>query len=253
MLVKALKDISDRGGQVLITTHAPGLAGEVSVESLRFIDNDTDGKRIVRIAKTEAPAQLFTALAERLGMLPDNQVRVLICVEGMNDARFLKHVSHTLHAADASLPDLSSDHRFVFIPMHGGNLRDVVNQHLFRNFRKPEFHIYDRDDGGTYSTQEAEVKARNDGSTALQTKKRYMESYIHPAAIKRIKNVTVVVGDVDDYTSEFGGLLKVKKSEAKAILANEVAPGMTVAEIDSQDGNNEIRGWLTQLSKMANQ
>ena len=63
-------------------------------------------------------------------MLPDNQVRVLICVEGMNDARFLKHISRTLHTFDGSLPDLSSDHRFVFIPMHGGNLRDVVNQHL---------------------------------------------------------------------------------------------------------------------------
>ena len=137
MLVRALAEISEKGGQVLITTHAPGLAGEVSVDSLRFVDDDKDGKRIVRSVKTETPSTLFTALADRLGMLPDNQVRVLICVEGMNDARFLKHVSHTLHGSDANLPDLSSDHRFVFIPMHGGNLRDVVNQHLFRNFRKP--------------------------------------------------------------------------------------------------------------------
>jgi hypothetical protein len=186
-------------------------------------------------------------------MLPDNQVRVLICVEGLNDARFLKHVSRTLHTFDANLPDLSSDHRFVFIPMHGGNLRDVVNQHLFRNFRKPEYHIYDRDDGGTYAAQEAEVKARADGSTALQTQKRYMESYIHPEAIKRVTGITVEVGDDEDYTVKFGGLLKVKKAEAKAILANEVAPAMTVGEIDERDGKKEIRGWLMQLSKMANQ
>jgi hypothetical protein len=186
-------------------------------------------------------------------MAHGNQVRVLICVEGMNDARFLKHVSHTLHASDANLPDLSSDHRFVFIPMHGGNLRDVVNQHLFRNFRKPEFHIYDRDDGGTYAAQEAEVKARGDDSTAVQTQKRYMESYIHPAAITRVKGVTVEVGDEDDYTLKFGSLLKVKKSEAKAILADEVAPAMTLEEIDGRDGKKEIRGWLTQLSKMASQ
>lgn len=251
MLVRALMEISEKGGQVLITTHAPGLAGEVMVDSLRFIDDDKAGKRHIRSATTEEPAALFAALAERLGMLPDNQVRVLICVEGMNDARFLKHVSRTLHASDANLPDLSSDHRFVFIPMHGGNLRDVVNQHLFRNFRKPEFHIYDRDDGGTYAAQEAEVKARGDGSTAVQTQKRYMESFIHPAAIKRVKGVDLKVNDDDDYTQEFSRLLKLKKSVAKASLADEVAPAMTVAEIDERDGKGEIRGWLLQLSKMA--
>ncbi|MBI4026278.1 MAG: ATP-binding protein [Verrucomicrobia bacterium] len=251
MLVRALIEISEKGGQVLITTHAPGLAGEVSVNSLRFIDDGRGGNLVVRSAATEEPSALFGALAERLGMLPDNQVRVLICVEGMNDVRFLKHVSHTLNVADPNLPDLSSDHRFVFIPMHGGNLRDVVNQHLFRNFRKPEFHIYDRDGGGTYAAQEAEVKARGDGSTARQTQKRYLESYIHPAAIKRVTGETVDVGDDEDYTVKFGCLLKVKKSEAKFILAEKVTPAMTVEEIDKRDGKKEIRGWLAQLSKMA--
>jgi hypothetical protein len=158
-----------------------------------------------------------------------------------------------LHTFDGSLPDLSSDHRFVFIPMHGGNLRDVVNQHLFRNFRKPEFHIYDRDDGGTYAAQETEVNARGDGSRAVQTQKRYMESYIHPDAIKRVKGVDLEVNDDDDYTKEFGSLLKLKKSAAKASLADEVAPAMTAAEIDERDGKGEIRGWLLQLSKMASQ
>jgi energy-coupling factor transporter ATP-binding protein EcfA2 len=251
MLVRALAEISDKGGQVLVTTHAPGLAGEVSEESLRFIDDDKGGKCVVRSVKTETPSTLFTALAERLGMLPDNQVRVLICVEGLNDARFLKHVSRTLHADDANLPDLSSDHRFVFIPMHGGNLRDVVNQHLFRNFRKPEFHIYDRDDGGTYAAQEAQVKARGDGSTAVQTQKRYMESYFHPAAIQRVKGVAVEINDTDDFIVDLGNKLKVKKSETKAILADEIAPALTVEELDARDGNKEIRGWLAQLSRMA--
>ncbi len=79
------------------------------------------------------------------------------------------------------------------------------------------------------------------------------KSYIHPEAIKRVTGITVEVGDDEDYTVKFGGLLKVKKAEAKAILANEVAPAMTVGEIDERDGKKEIRGWLMQLSKMANQ
>jgi hypothetical protein len=196
---------------------------------------------------------VFTDLAERLGMLPDNQVRVLICVEGVNDARFIKHVSHTLRTSDQTVPDLSTDHRFVFIPMHGGNLRDIVNLHLFKNFRKPEFHIYDRDRGtGTYAMQQAEVNARGDGSRAFQTQKRYMESYIHQDAIKRVLGVTVTVNDDDDYIHPLCGLTGKKKAEAKAILADEVAPQMTVAEIDERDHMGEIRMWLRELASMVN-
>jgi hypothetical protein len=80
-----------------------------------------------------------------------------------------------------------------------------------------------------------------------------MESYIHPDAIKRVKGVDLEVNDDDDYTKEFGSLLKLKKSAAKASLADEVAPAMTAAEIDERDGKGEIRGWLLQLSKMASQ
>lgn len=105
MLVRALREIAEDGGQVILTTHAPGLAGEMPMESIRFID-DADGPRTVRSVVTETPHALFTAVAERLGMLPDNHVKVLICVEGKNDARFLRHVSRTLHVADNALPDL---------------------------------------------------------------------------------------------------------------------------------------------------
>ena len=80
-------EISEKGGQVLIDTHAPGLAGEVTVDALRFID-EKDGKLSVRSTKTEEAPTLFSALAERLGMLPDNQVRVLICVEGLERRPF---------------------------------------------------------------------------------------------------------------------------------------------------------------------
>lgn len=250
MLVRALQEIANNGSQVLLTTHAPGLAGEMPADSLRFID-DESGVRTVRSSFTEESHGLFTALAERLGMLPDNHVRVLICVEGKNDARFLRHVSKTLSLSDDTLPNLNLDPRFVFIPMNGGNLRDIVNLHLFKNFRKPEFHLYDQDEIGTYAEQQREVNIRNDGSIALQTSKRYMESYMHPAAIHRVKGVNVTINDTDDYTNELSNLLSVKKAVAKAILADEVAPQMSITEIDERDGIGEIRSWLRQLATMA--
>ncbi len=252
MLVRALIEVSRNSGQVLVTTHAPGLAGEVPAESLRFLDCDMTGLRVVRSAKKEDSQLLFISLAERLGMLPDNQVRVLVCVEGRNDVLFLSNVSRILHSSDPTLPDLSSDPRFVLIPMNGANLRDIVNLNTFKNFRKPEFHIYDRDTGGTYAAQEAQVNTRGDGSMAVQTRKRYMESYIHPAAIERVKNVVVKVDDENDYIPQLCDLLKVPKKEAKFILAEEVSSVMTIEEICERDGKDEIRGWLSKLTEMAN-
>lgn len=251
LLVRALQEIATKGGQVVLTTHAPGLAGEVPAESLRFIDDSEEGHRTVRSAATEAALGLFMSVAQRLGMLPDNHVRVLICVEGKNDVRFLQHVSRTLYATDPTLVDLSADPRFVFIPMNGGNLRDIVNLHLFQNFRKPEFHLYDQDDGGTYAEQVLQIAGRNDGSVAVQTLKRCMENYIHADAIQRTTGQMINVTDGDDYVVTLGNLLGKKKSEVKAILSDEVSPGMTHVEVDARDGTGEVRGWLAQLRVLA--
>jgi hypothetical protein len=135
--------------------------------------------------------------------------------------------------------------------MHGANLRDVVNQHIFLNCRKPEFHLYDHDGTGTYANQIAEIRARGDASKALQTQKRYIESYIHPTALLRVKGVSIAINDADDYTSSLGNQLGEKKSRVKAILCDEVASVMTALEIDEQDGKSEIRTWLHTLAEMA--
>lgn len=248
MLMHALLEISENPGQVLVSTHAPGLAGEVPVTSLRLIDMDEDKKRQVKSADSENPAAFYMDLAEKLGMLPDNLVRLLICVEGANDVRFLRHISHTLHVADGQIPDLSSNPCFAIIPMHGGNLRDIVNLHLFKNFRKPEFHIYDRDDNNTYEEQAQEVNNRGDGSKAVQTSKRTMDNYVHPEAIERITGETIEVTDDNDIIAMLCGKLGKKKAEVKAILSDEVAPTMTVEEIDERDPKGEIRGWLKDMT-----
>ena len=60
----------------------------------------------------------------------------------------------------------------------------------------------------------------------------------------------VVIKDEEDFTSELGQKLGVKRIVAKARLANDVAPVMTAGEIDERDGSSEIRGWLTQLAQM---
>lgn len=249
-LMAALLEIAEHGGQVLVSTHSPGLAGEIPVSGLRLIDADGSKRRVIKQATQGNHGDFFRDIAERLGMLPDNLVRVLVCVEGANDVRFLRHVSKTLHEANPNIPDLNEPY-FALIPMHGGNLRDVVNLHLFKNFNKPEFHIYDRDDANTYKDQAAEVNARSDGSKAVVTKKRTMENYIHASAIESVTGKKIEVKDDNDIVTELSNALWKKKAEIKAILSDEVALQMTVEEIDERDGQGEIRGWLQQIGNLA--
>lgn len=250
MLMQALLEIAGNSGQVIISTHAPGLAGEVPAESLRLVDKDDEGKRTIRSSDSEDSFSFYQDIAERLGMLPDNLIRILVCVEGWNDIRFLKHISHTLHAADDSLPDLSQNPRFAPIPLNGGNLRDVVNLHLFRGFHKPEYHIYDHDDDGTYQEQVTAVNARGDGSRAVQTSKRTMENYLHADAIERVTGQQIEVSDDNDIVTPLCQALGKKKGEVKALLNNEVAPEMTIDEINQRDEAGEIKSWLSAMATM---
>jgi predicted ATP-dependent endonuclease of OLD family len=251
MLIRALLNISESTGQVFISTHAPGLAAEIPVSSFRLIYLGSDKKRLIKCPDPAAQAAFYEDIAKTLGLLPDNLIRVLICVEGANDVRFLQHISHTLHKADPQIPDLSEDPNFAIIPMHGGNLRDIVNLHLFKNFQKPEFHIYDHDGKGTYEEEAEKIKERNDGSKAVQTMKRTMENYIHPGAIYRITKVQVEVQDDNDYVNDLSNALRKKKNVVKAILSDEVVPAMTVTEIDERDPDSEVRGWLKDMAKLA--
>ncbi len=251
ILIKALLEISDNGGQVLITTHSPGLAGEIPVSFLRLIDIKEDKTRLVKSHTDEGSSRFFQELIESLGMLPDNLVRALICVEGVNDVRFMMHVSRTLHAEDENLPDLSRDPHFAIIPMKGANLRDMVHLHLFKNFEKPEFHIYDHDGCGTYEKEAQTVNTRKDGSKAVQTSKRTMENYIHPEAIFRVTGEKIEVTDDNDYVKDLSSRLRKKKTEVKAILSDEVAPKMTAQEVFERDQNSEIIGWLKDIANLA--
>jgi hypothetical protein len=134
--------------------------------------------------------------------------------------------------------------------MNGGNLRDVVNLHLFKYFHKPEYHIYDRDENNTYQRQAEEVNNRDDGSKAVQTSKSTMENYLHHEAIARITGQTIEVTDDNDVVVCLCGKLGKKKAEVKAILSDDVAPAMTVEEIDARDPNGEIRGWLLDIASL---
>ena len=266
MLVEALLDLaSEDGCQVVITTHVPALAGLVPVEGIRHISLRDDGSRSVEVGNDGTLAQI----ADELGVLPDERVRVLVCLEGPNDVMFMRNIADVLRADGASAVDLRADPRVVVLPLGGSTLQDWVNQQYLRPLGKPEVHIYDRDvdEPPKYKESCDQVNARTDGSRAFLTTKREMENYLHGAAVKEAIGVEVEVDDEVDlpeaaakarhearypdreWTSLPERTRKRCINYAKRLLNDEVVKAMTIELLAERGGKEEISEWLSAISQ----
>lgn len=258
ILIESFKALAgDEGCQVILTTHSPGFAAELPTDSIRYVTRDAAKKPCVK-----AGVDVFGQVAAALGLVADSRVKVLICVEGPTDVEALKCLSRALHLVEPQLPDLSTDHRFAFVPSGGSTLLHWVAEHYLSGLGRKEAHIYDRD-VPDYGNAVAAVNARQDGSWAVQTSKHEIESYLHAEAIKEALGVVV---DVADHLNANGHAVPKavamalhaanpvgapkKDSTVKKVLASKAFPCMTAARLAERDPAAEVRGWMVRLAGM---
>lgn len=259
-VVEALKTIAETDGcQVILTTHVPGLAGLLPVDSIRHVKRVNKKERCVE----DGSDRVLKEIADELGVLPDRRARVVVCVEGPTDIDFLTRISARLHADDPNIPDIANDPRVAIILLGGSTLEQWVNGHLLRNVGLPEIHIYDRDlpkPDGSYKYQSAvdAVNTRSDGSKAYLTNKREIENYLHPDAIKECfaghaaTSVEISMTDDCDVEQEIKAILgqgRVNRRPLKKWLNQEAADKMTVERLVSRNAKDEIVGWLKDISE----
>lgn len=144
-----------------------------------------------------ANATLSDAMAEELGILPNDRVCVLVCVEGTHDDAGLRGLSRALHRDEGSLSGLSVDDRFAFVPLGGGTLQHWATGRYMQGLGRPELHLY-YNDVARYRRVADQVIARSNGSSARLTDRRELENHLHPDVIKEILGVGVDFGERDD-------------------------------------------------------
>lgn len=246
MLVQALQELAeDDGCQVLLTTHSPGLATLIPIQHFRFIDHDYNGSTSIRYGDES----VYGEVVDSLGIVPDNRIRVLICVEGPTDVENLRVLSHLLHEQDPNLPDLGLDPRVALVPLGGGTLKHWVERDYLGGLNRPQVHIYDGD-VDQYKEACDKINSRGDGSWAAQTKKREIENYIHSQALYDAFGITVQVGDMDDVGKLVGDQIGCRCEKAKKRISQEAFPKMTAAMLDERDPEGEIKGWLCRIKGM---
>lgn len=259
VLINAFRDLASIPGcQVILTTHSPGLASELPAESVRFVQVP---------AGTDVPdikmgADVFGEVADVLGLVPDNRVKALICVEGYTDVVAFKALSRAVHLNNNTLPDLTVDPRFAFVVLGGSSLKHWVNDNYLKPLGLPEAHIYDAD-VPAYAGSIAEVNARGDGSWGALTAKHEIECYLHSDAIQDAFGFTCNIVDIPD--AQNPGVPKAFAIQWQAISGFDGIPGdtkakgklvqafqhMTYDRLVARGAAAEVEGWMARIAAMA--
>jgi hypothetical protein len=221
-IIRALRELADGGDQVLLTTHVPGLARLLPVESLRYVDHDPEtGNVRVRGGSTA----VYSEIADGLGVLPDpvSQIglKVAVLVEGKNDIDALRSMAQVLTVAG----ELAGfDESLIFWTIGGGtSLNDWIERGYLEKLGIPQVIIRDSDRSAAAIplNPKKERWLREVGAmpniTAFLTSKRSMDNYIHPDVIVRMTGgrVSLPIGMDIDYVKmadELGPLITAAKA-----------------------------------------
>lgn len=242
--------------QILFTTHVPGLAKLVPIESLRYITNGEGYPEI-----ETGTDGVIARIADSLGVLPDitpplapyRNNRLIVCVEGVNDILFLQTLTAALHKTHPEITPISSCPDIMVLPMGGSSLQEWVNHNYLRKLGIPEYHIYDSDCTNAHQQECDSVNQRADGSSARMTSKREMENYIHPDAIRAVYGVNFEIDDSTDVPRVISDYLKSQnlpgcnQKNVKRRLNGEATQYMTLELLKECDQQNEILSWICDI------
>ena len=243
--------------QIIFTTHVPGLAKLVPVSSLRYITNN-NGYPVIE----ESSEDIIQTIADSLGVLPDltpplaeyRNIRLIVCVEGINDISFLDNISLALHNEIPEIEKLSTIPDIVMIPLGGSSLQEWVNRNYLQKLNIPEYHIYDSDCTNAHQTDCDGVNGRGNGSSARMTSKREMENYLHTEAIRQVYEwFDSPVTDELDVPKTISDYLKAnnipgsKEKNVKTKLNNEAVKYMSLELLKQQDVENEVLSWICDI------
>lgn len=251
--------------QVILTTHVPGLAGLLPIESLRHVVS-TENSRAVYDSSDQDEEILISNIASTLGVYPSisqettisNSIKLIICVEGPNDVEFFKVLSRKLNSDYDEIISIDSTDSILIIPLGGGTLQHWVDYNYLTKLGITEYHIYDRDDDAKYQRFCDTVNNRGNGSSARLTSKRETENYIHPDAIENIFGVRITVNDDTNVPFEISQILKERnedgssESKVKVKLNKDTVELMSKQRLLEIDQHGEVISWLTDIKNIIN-
>lgn len=189
-IINSLMEIAESGNsQVLLTTHVPGLAALLPLNSLRFIHkSETSPYSVIDPPSDES----YRKIADSLGILPSEdtaKAKAIVMVEGPSDVIFFRHTAAVLKGAGYLKHDFE-DKGIIPLIMGGcGNLKHWVNLKLLVALEKPFCVFMDSDKlknediPGGEKNQKNIQEFKSQDIQILFTRKREIENYLSPSLL----------------------------------------------------------------------
>lgn len=205
-LITSFRQLADEGSQIIVTSHSPVFAGGSPIDDLALVVRTAGVARAI-----QSPELELSVVAEELGVEPADQIsgyNACIFVEGIDDIEFLKTVAAKLKEAGHIRYDF--DERRVGIVFVGGdNLKHWINLRAMQRLNRRFGVLVDSD----RKSQDNNIPGRKlnwktrceeNGGIFFILRKREIENYIHPNAIRRQGFAVVPYDNFTDMKNAFG-------------------------------------------------
>ena len=251
-LINALIELSNLTNyQVMLTTHSPALIRLFQTGSVRFVEQENGSAGVSVFCES-----VMSKIIKTMGLLPEIG-KVVICVEGNNDEKFLLNINNAITEL-RDIVDLRAkidSGVLAIIPMYGANLKDWINRYALKNTNAIEFHLYDRDDDQKYKKDIEQVRNRNDGSIGMLTKKREIENYINVDKINsefgiHIEATNEEWDDMDVPNQIMGKRKDLKECYIKSIICGKLSKSTTKEELIFLNAWDEVRSWFDKINEL---
>ena len=233
------------------TTHSPALIRLFQTGSVRFVEQENGSAGVSVFCES-----VMSKIIKTMGLLPEIG-KVVICVEGNNDEKFLLNINNAITEL-RDIVDLRAkidSGVLAIIPMYGANLKDWINRYALKNTNAIEFHLYDRDDDQKYKKDIEQVRNRNDGSIGMLTKKREIENYISVDKINSEFSIHIEAtneewDDMDVPNQIMGRRKDLKECDIKSIICGKLSKSTTKEELIFLNAWDEVRSWFDKINEL---
>ena len=205
-LAYSFRQLADMGYQIIITSHSPVFAGASPLKDLVLIVRERGVAKSIQYPELD-----LGKIAEELGVEPSDQItgyKACVFVEGPDDVMFWKTVASKLKEAGYLESDFE-DKGIGLIPVGGSNLKYWIDIRAMGRLNRRFGVIVDSDrksQNGNVPRRKLNWKneCEKEGGIFFILRKRAIENYLHPEAIKRSGRELQQYDDFTDMKKLFG-------------------------------------------------
>ena len=252
-LIKSLCELSkSEKYQIILTTHSPSLIKIINIDDIRFVEQENGTTKISCFDESTMDKIINT-----MGLLPTIG-KVVICVEGKNDEKFLININKEIDELKKTI-DLESKieaNLLAFVLVHGSNVKEWIDKYALKNTNAIEFHLYDRDKKQEYKSEIDKVNERKDGSKGLLTKKREIENYIPKEKIESEFGIKINLNqsekwdDIDIPKKVRDLKNNLRESDIKSIICGKLSKQIKKEDLLLNNAWEEVESWFTIIKEL---